>query len=87
MVYRTTIVYVLYNLFGSIIMSCLMKDAFVDGLIDEVEAMPIGDVLQKINSKNFFEKVVTSELMPDSIEMSNFLRNLLVEQLFEERSI
>ena len=68
-------------------MSCLMKDAFVDGLIDEVEAMPIGDVLQKINSKNFFEKVVTSELMPDSIEMSNFLRNLLVEQLFEERSI
>ena len=68
-------------------MSCLMKDAFVDGLIDEVEAMPIGDVLQKINSKNFFEKVVTSELMPDSIEMSNFLRDLLVEQLFEERSI
>ena len=64
-----------------------MKDAFVDGLIDEVEAMPIGDVLQKINSKNFFEKVVTSELMPDSIEMSNFLRNLLVEQLFEERSV
>ena len=68
-------------------MSCLMKDAFVDGLIDEVEALPIGEVLQKINSKNFFEKVVTSELMPDSIEMSNFLRDLLVEQLFEERSI
>ena len=87
MVYRTTIVYVLFNLFGSIIMSCEFKDMMIDSLIDEVEALPIGEVLQKINSKNFFEKVVTSELMPDSIEMSNFLRDLLVEQLFEERSI
>jgi hypothetical protein len=68
-------------------MSCEFKDRMIDSLIDEVEAMPIGDVLQKINSKNFFEKVVTSELMPSSIEMSNFLRDLLVEQLFEERSI
>ena len=68
-------------------MSCEFKDRMIDSLIDEVEAMPIGDVLQKINSKNFLEKVCMSPLHPSSIEMSNFLRDLLVEQLFEERGV